>query len=210
MVRQERAEVTRDSVLRGGADVFARLGYAQSSLSEIVSESKVTKGALYFHFASKEELARAVVDAGCDRLAAAVGPWLERRTPALEALIGMSGVVADISSSDVVVRSMLRLVTEIGDYRGSGNPLFEDWLLVFDRLAKRASAEGDLRDEIDPDDVGRLLLELVGGVHVVAAGTGELDRMAVRLGHVWHVMLPVLVPEPKVEYFREFAARRLR
>ncbi|MDH6676197.1 AcrR family transcriptional regulator [Rhodococcus sp. LBL1] len=210
MVRQERAEVTRDSVLRGGADVFARLGYAQSSLSEIISESKVTKGALYFHFASKEELARAVVDAGCDRLAAAVGPWLERRTPALEALIGMSGVVADVASSDVVVRSMLRLVTEIGDYRGSGNPLFEDWLLVFRRLAQRASAEGDLRDQIEADDVGRLLLELVGGVHVVAAGTGELDRMAVRLGQMWHVMLPVLAPEQKVEYFREFAARRLR
>lgn len=64
MVRQERAEATRDSVLRGAAGVFLRLGYANASLSEIIAESQVTKGALYFHFGSKEELARAVIDEG--------------------------------------------------------------------------------------------------------------------------------------------------
>ncbi len=45
MVRQERAEATRDSVLRGAAGVFLRLGYANASLSEIIAESQVTKGA---------------------------------------------------------------------------------------------------------------------------------------------------------------------
>ncbi|WP_156509801.1 TetR family transcriptional regulator, partial [Rhodococcoides corynebacterioides] len=57
MVRQARAEITRDTVLAGAATVFLRLGYANASLSEIISQSQVTKGALYFHFGSKEELA---------------------------------------------------------------------------------------------------------------------------------------------------------
>jgi transcription-repair coupling factor (superfamily II helicase) len=53
MARQARAEITRDSVLAGAADVFLRLGYANASLSEIIAQSNVTKGALYFHFGSK-------------------------------------------------------------------------------------------------------------------------------------------------------------
>ncbi|MFD7846933.1 TetR/AcrR family transcriptional regulator, partial [Nocardia sp. NPDC059764] len=34
MAGQARAEITRDSVLAGAADVFLRLGYANASLSE--------------------------------------------------------------------------------------------------------------------------------------------------------------------------------
>ena len=48
--------------------MFFCLGYANASLSEIIAQSNVTKGALYFHFGSKEELARAVVDQGNERL----------------------------------------------------------------------------------------------------------------------------------------------
>ncbi|QBJ97623.1 TetR/AcrR family transcriptional regulator [Rhodococcus sp. ABRD24] len=210
MARQDRAEATRDSVLRGAAEVFGRLGYAQSSLSEIIIESKVTKGALYFHFASKEELARAVIDEGCARLDAAVLPWLDRRTPALEALIGMSCVISDTAATDVLVRSMFRLVTEIGDYRGSGTAIFDTWLRTHCVLTRRAATEGDLRADVDPDEVGRLLLELVSGVRLLAAATRELDDLAPRLGGVWQSILPVFVPESKVEYFRQFAARRLR
>ena len=55
-----------------------------ASLSEIIAESQVTKGALYFHFGSKEELARAVIDEGSARFDAKCELWLDRRTPALE------------------------------------------------------------------------------------------------------------------------------
>ncbi|MDN5548041.1 MAG: TetR/AcrR family transcriptional regulator, partial [Rhodococcus sp. (in: high G+C Gram-positive bacteria)] len=113
MVRQERAEATRDSVLRGAAGVFLRLGYANASLSEIIAESQVTKGALYFHFGSKEELARAVIDEGSARFDAKCELWLDRRTPALESLIGISSVIVDIGAHDAMVRATFRLLVEI-------------------------------------------------------------------------------------------------
>ncbi|MCL2534777.1 MAG: TetR/AcrR family transcriptional regulator [Nocardiaceae bacterium] len=210
MARQDRAEATRESVLRGAADVFVRLGYVQSSLSEIIAVSNVTKGALYFHFASKEELARAVVDEGCARLDAAVRPWLDGRTPAMEALIGLSCVVSDTSSGDVLVRSMFRLIGEIGDYRGTESAVFDRWLQTHLELARRAAAEGDLRDDADPDETGRLLLELLSGVRLLATATRRLDELTPRLGRMWHSILPVVVPAAKVDYFRQFASRRLR
>ncbi len=128
MARQARAEITRDSVLAGAADVFLRLGYANASLSEIIAQSNVTKGALYFHFGSKEELARAVVDQGHERLVSSCQGFFDSRVPALEACIGITYVVADLSMNDPMVGAMLKLTHQIGDYRGAnGENISKTW-----------------------------------------------------------------------------------
>ena len=127
MVRQARAEITRDTVLSGAANVFLRLGYANAGLSEIISQSQVTKGALYFHFGSKEELARAVIDEGNSRLVTACKQFNDGRIPALEAAIGISYIVVDMSVSDPMVSAMLRLSHQIGDYRGTQGNVMAGW-----------------------------------------------------------------------------------
>ena len=47
-------------------------------------------------------------------------------------------------------------------------------------------------------------------MHVVAVGTDTVDQMAIRMERLWYFLLPSLVPDEKLSYFREFAARRLR
>ncbi len=211
MARQARAEITRDSVLAGAADVFLRLGYANASLSEIIAQSNVTKGALYFHFGSKEELARAVVDQGNERLSASCKGFFDNRVPALEACIGVSYVVADLTQNDPMVAAMLKLNHQIGDYRGTqADSIALNWGKVNRMLAERAIEQGDLRSDLDPDVVGLLWQELTAGAHVVAVGTDSVDQMAIRMERLWYFLLPALVPEEKLSYFREFAARRLR
>ncbi|TSD99777.1 TetR/AcrR family transcriptional regulator [Skermania sp. ID1734] len=210
MARQARAEITRDAVLAGAADVFLRLGYANASLSEIIAQSNVTKGALYFHFGSKEELARAVVEQGIERLNVACKAFFDTRTPALEACIGISFVLADLTRNDPMVAAMLKLNHQIGDYRNNaGESTVLPWGKAHHILAERAIEQGDLRADLDPSVVGMLLQEINAGVHVVAAGTESIDQMAGRMERAWYYLLPSLVPEDKLAYFREFAARRL-
>src|SRR5262249_39937193 len=60
--RQDRAERTRNAILEAAAVVFDERGFNGASLSDILAKAGVTKGALYFHFSSKEELARAIVE----------------------------------------------------------------------------------------------------------------------------------------------------
>ncbi|MCX5045516.1 TetR/AcrR family transcriptional regulator [Aldersonia sp. NBC_00410] len=210
MARQARAEITRDAVLTGAAEVFLRLGYANASLNEIMAQANVTKGALYFHFGSKEELARAVVDLGIERLAAS-RDRLADNAPALEVCISYSYLVADLALRDRMVASMLALNHQIGDYRGTSN---QNMLAVFIHehtlLVKRAIEEGDVLPDLDPDSAARLMQELTAGVHVIALGTGELEQMPARMERMWFHLLPSLVPESKLGYFREYAARRAR
>ncbi|MGW0792270.1 ScbR family autoregulator-binding transcription factor [Streptomyces sp. NPDC002911] len=63
MARQVRAIRTRRSVLAAAAQVFAEYGYSAATVSDILKVAGVTKGALYFHFDSKEALARGVIEA---------------------------------------------------------------------------------------------------------------------------------------------------
>jgi AcrR family transcriptional regulator len=53
---QERTAVTRDLLLRAAEQVFARVGYEKAQVEEIAEAAGFSKGALYAHFKSKEEL----------------------------------------------------------------------------------------------------------------------------------------------------------
>ncbi|MEV4582469.1 TetR/AcrR family transcriptional regulator [Nonomuraea jabiensis] len=61
-VRAQQREQTRQALLRESRRLFAERGYGAVSLSEIVAEAGVTKGALYHLFESKAELFRAVLE----------------------------------------------------------------------------------------------------------------------------------------------------
>lgn len=60
--RAERAEETRLALLGAARELFVVNGYAATRLGEIVSRSRVTKGALYHHFEGKRDLFRAVCE----------------------------------------------------------------------------------------------------------------------------------------------------
>jgi len=53
---------TRDALLTAARELFGRQGYAATSTEEVVERAGVTKGALYHHFADKEQLFRAVFE----------------------------------------------------------------------------------------------------------------------------------------------------
>ncbi|CRK49496.1 putative transcriptional regulator [Rhodococcus sp. RD6.2] len=210
MVRQERAEATRNAVLSAAAEIFARDGYAAANLGVIIDKSGVTKGSLYFHFASKEDLARGVIDEGVRRMEVACAPLTDLRDPALEVMIGLSYLVTDIASEDPIVGAMFRLHHEIGDHRGTGKNVVDTWRERQIALTQRGQAEGDLGADADPVDIGTFVFETLFGVRVVAHATGTLDELPARLERAWHFMLPALVDPSKVDYFRQFAVRRSR
>jgi AcrR family transcriptional regulator len=62
-LRQEHTEHTRLALLAAATRLFADRGYAQTSIDDVVALARVTRGALYHHFSSKQDIFRAVCDA---------------------------------------------------------------------------------------------------------------------------------------------------
>ncbi|MER7578839.1 TetR/AcrR family transcriptional regulator [Kitasatospora sp. NPDC097691] len=105
---QERSERTRGRLVEAGAGLFDRCGYAGATLGEIAAAAGVTKGALYFHFASKEDLARAVFEQAERSLRSACGDQRAVDSP-LQALIDAGYWLVDALGADPVVRAAFRL-----------------------------------------------------------------------------------------------------
>lgn len=59
---------TRERILDASLSIFARKGYHDTRLDEIVDQSQTSKGAIYFHFPNKERLFLALVDQFADLL----------------------------------------------------------------------------------------------------------------------------------------------
>src|SRR3954464_1655744 len=61
--RAERTEETRQELVAAATKVFARDGFHGASLDQIAREAGYTTGAIYWHFAGKDELFLAAFDA---------------------------------------------------------------------------------------------------------------------------------------------------
>jgi AcrR family transcriptional regulator len=58
----------REELLGAALRVFARRGYRDASVDEVAAEAGYSKGALYWHFASKEDLLSALLEERVDAL----------------------------------------------------------------------------------------------------------------------------------------------
>src|ERR1700729_2748438 len=91
---QERASRTRRAILQAAAEMFESQGYLGTSLQDIVKRKKISKGALYFHFASKEALAQAIVQEQYDMWTTAVEKLRATYPRAVRVILEMSWCVA--------------------------------------------------------------------------------------------------------------------
>lgn len=63
--RAEKKAATRERLLRAAAEVFARRGFQAASVDQVAEAAGFTKGAVYAHFESKEDLFLALLDERC-------------------------------------------------------------------------------------------------------------------------------------------------
>ena len=106
MTRAESKERTRQRLLAEAQRLFRERGYAATSLEQIAEAAEVTKGAIYGHFASKEDLLLGAIEAGRDTPPEYVTMLNDESRPLRERLAEFSHAAAVEHPGDVADLAM--------------------------------------------------------------------------------------------------------
>ena len=202
-----RADTTRHQILRAAAHQFARRPYHQVGLDDVLAEAELTKGAMYFHFRSKHALALAIIEDQATQSSEAVADLLTRKFSGLETLIDFWYQIAVRDISEDIARAGLHLLESVGRIEGLQGNLLGGWIQTLAAIVDRAITEGDVLDECDPQDVGRLLVSMYMGLRQTS-NLDEPERFLLDLEKTWAFVLPGVVRPERIDYFKQFIQRR--
>ncbi len=203
--RQARAELTRRRIIDAAIELFAEAGYGGIGIAEIVKRAKVTKGALYYHFASKEAVAAAIIEESSAAAANAFISVSSPKSPALENVIHGMFAVARLMKSNRAANTGRELAQALSQVSSAGAQSIADWTALFVGQVEAAIGQGDVCEDLDADQVGMTIWVSVLGTHLLTNALG--DDTDTRLAKVWRVLLRAIVPPESLGYFYEFVRR---
>ncbi|WP_405392654.1 TetR/AcrR family transcriptional regulator [Streptomyces sp. NBC_01102] len=186
-LKQQRSARTRAAILRAGAEVFAEAGFAGASVSRIARRADLTLGALYFHFQSKEELAREIMRAQPTQVPVAPD------ARGLQAAVDTSVLWATRLLEDPVLLAGARLVMD-QEYFVDPHEInsYQQWVDVLLPFLHEAADNGDLRDEVAPEALARLVVNAVTGLQMNEQLSTGRRHLPDRVREMWQFLLPLI------------------
>ena len=171
---KEEAEKTRARILASALDLFAQKGYGHTTFTDIAARLKMTKGAVYWYFETKQVLLMALIDEMLAKFRRQIVGLLPEGETSFE---GLSFPVV----ADMMVRNAVQI---IGDTKGTAffllfheqiqwaevsmakvradllrNPRFGPWAAVRTAVENDVKA-GRVRADIDPIQVASACMAL--------------------------------------------------
>lgn len=179
--RQEsEREPAFERLLRAGAELFAREGYASASLEAVAAAAGVTKGSLYHHFGGKADLFEAVFERQAAELSERVGALAaRRRDPWQVAYAGVRGFL-DESQEAAVQRIMLVDGPSVLGWDRVREIEAEYGLALIRAVIGRLADEGEI-DRHDPEVLSHLLFGALteGALLIARASDAGAERRRV-------------------------------
>ena len=162
-----KGHATRASILQTAAEVFAERGYADTTLSELIARSGLTKGAFYFHFASKEQLAFAVLEEKQRQWLEFVSQRVLDKPTAIDQLRALGPALIKLHRQDPSAYSTPRLSRDLGrmpELAGAVRAQMRGWIHLVADIISRARRDGDLPSQLDPTALATILVAATDGL----------------------------------------------
>jgi AcrR family transcriptional regulator len=161
----------RDELLTAALRVFARRGYGQAGVDEIAAEAGYSKGALYWHFASKEEVLLALleerVDAPMRELVALLESAPPDRDMSVEATRAFARQLRDQREAVLLDREHWSLAIRDPVLRATYLERQAEFRSALaSALAARARHLGAPDSTMTAEDVARIVVSIIAGLSV--------------------------------------------
>ena len=172
-----------DRIRKAAIELFTEKGYAACSTREICERAKVTKPVLYYHFHSKEQLHRELVNGACEEMhgelslvAQGDGTAKEKLINVLTADFGLTRRAPDLAALHFRTIFAAR-------HEGSGVDFVKigmDWVGLLARIIREGVRKGEL--DGSPREIAEAILamNMIYTMSYILRGKPRLDRRLAR------------------------------
>jgi TetR/AcrR family transcriptional regulator, transcriptional repressor for nem operon len=168
-------EGTRERLLQAAFREVYRFGFQSAGVDTILAATNVTKGALYYHFESKEALGYAIIEEVIAKLTSE--RWmlpLERskdKDP-IDALIGIVEAIPhrprDVKAGCPLVHLTQEMSQLDEQFRKRLARIFHAWQEGIATTLRRGQSQGTVRRDLLPEETASFLIAMVEGYEVLA------------------------------------------
>lgn len=189
--RARQAAETREEILDAAAAEFARFGFSGARLDRIIAGAGFTKGAVYFHFESKQAMADAVLSGRFDAWPQLVQDVRDQGGRGLSGMRLLAWRVTRTMATNIRTRAAMRLSQELRLVPQGINP-YDAWAERFIPFLDEAVADGDAPETLDRARAAKTIVNCLFGVLSVAIDSGTEDRVDAELEALWRMVTPGL------------------
>lgn len=164
-------------------------------MDSVLADSGGTKGALYFHFASKEALARAVIAEMVRRWGDLREQVSERGLDPLSTLLALVDEVVTRLIDNPIARGGARLLSDLPTRRQDVHGHFDFGERDAADLLTQAAQSGLLREGIEPILVARQIAAIIAGHRQICEALDDREDLWQRIDDAWALLLPVIATD---------------
>jgi len=167
----KKSQETRRQILQTAFELIYSKGYQTTSVDEIIARTKVTKGAFYYHFRTKDEMGLAILNELLRPTFTAqfIEP-LESSENALESIyhllytILMEDSFMTVASGCPASNFTQEMAPWNTEFTGTLNGLSKDWEQAMAEAVEKSKEKGLIRKETDAGELAVFVLSGYWGV----------------------------------------------
>ncbi len=171
--RRRDPERTRERLLQAGFREVYRNGFQSASIDTILAATNVTKGALYYHFDSKEDLGHAIVEEIIAKLT--VNKWLiplQRSKDPVDTLIAIVRATSvrteDVNGGCPLVNLAQEMSPLDENFRKRLERILREWQEGIAMALLRGQSQGMVRRDLIPRETAGFLIAMYEGYTLLA------------------------------------------
>jgi AcrR family transcriptional regulator len=186
---------TKQRILDAAVEVFGERGYRGASVDDVALAAGVTKGAVYYYFTDKDDLARDLQRVLWGQLAQDALAVYDPERPAVDNLLGCFEAFLATIHSMAGARTFLREAWFMAALDSSGRADHEEALELVQGLLQAAMEGGELA-RLDPEALTRVLVGALMEATLHILGSGEIGPTMAVIEHL--VRSLAVAPTPAV------------
>src|ERR1700752_2428038 len=192
--RERQSGERRERLFRSALDLFARKGFAETTVEDITNAADLGKGTFFNYFPSKEHIILAFAEMQLDKLQSAVEQARRTSEPMPNFLRSLGALMTqEPTRNPAIIRAILQAYLSSTPVREAMLDLQKRVLALHSEMIQLGQQRGEIRDDLPAVEIAQVFRQAIFGTLLIWTLYGDgslLSRMEASFDVLWKGLEP--------------------